>query len=427
MPENTEIPEYALDFLNSIAKKEGFEKFTISSAAGSNHGDGFQGVMLRITIEGERKQSNNILKPDRLSLICKMPPHEKARRQMFNSAVTFTREIHSYEYLMPQLVKFQREKDISQADGFYAFPKYYGTFANVETGDYVLAMEDLKSSGYEMWNKFETLDFQHASQVMKELGRFHALSFAIRDQQPEVFEEFKKIKSDVLLKMMSNEMARQYWPQNYLTAATTLNTDETYLIERLENLSKSYLDDTIECLNASLTEPFAVINHGDYWNNNLMYRYLNGSREPSGVCIVDWQIAQYCTPAADVSYFLFTSTEKCLRDQHYDDLIRIYYDSLAELINRCGSDASKLFTFDNLQEQLKRFGKYGIVMAPMLMQVITVQPNDIPDLDEMARNAGNETSEQLENVDGWVNQSNPVYHKRMSEVIRDYYSKNYDL
>jgi hypothetical protein len=37
-------------------------------------------------------------------------------------------------------------------------------------------------------NRTEGLDFDHCAAVMQTLGRFHALSFAMKDQDPEGFK-----------------------------------------------------------------------------------------------------------------------------------------------------------------------------------------------------------------------------------------------
>lgn len=39
-----------------------------------------------------------------------------------------------------------------------------------------------------MYDRIKQMDFAHTSLAFSALGRFHALSFALRDQMPEVFE-----------------------------------------------------------------------------------------------------------------------------------------------------------------------------------------------------------------------------------------------
>jgi hypothetical protein len=51
-----------------------------------------------------------------------------------------------------------------------------------------IVLEDLSPAGYVTANRSECLDFDHCVAVLQTLGRFHALSFAMRDQDPEGFE-----------------------------------------------------------------------------------------------------------------------------------------------------------------------------------------------------------------------------------------------
>lgn len=95
--------------------------------------------------------------------------------------------------MLPALVAFQKEKGISNS--FCVFPKCYGTYSDAVTKRYALVLEDLNSKGSEMKSKSEPLDFHHASVVFKELGRFHALTFAVRAQNLELFNEIKQLRS----------------------------------------------------------------------------------------------------------------------------------------------------------------------------------------------------------------------------------------
>lgn len=423
--QSSEIPAYAVDLLNEIATKEGFTNYKIKATAGSNHGDGFLGIIMRVTIEGLRKKANESeAKADSLPLICKLPPADKARREMFRTANAFVSEIHSYDVLLPAMVKFQEEKGISKEDGFFEFPKCYGTFADPENGDFALFMEDLKVGGYDMWNKLEDLDFTHASLVMKEMGKYHALSFALRDQRPELFAEFSKKKPVFMLQMLDQEMAIKYWDNCYDMASKTLEPTEKDLYDKVQSLRTTFKDKMYE-ISKDQIEPFSVMNHGDFWNNNMMYQYGKNSKVPQAICLIDWQLVQFCSPAMDISYFIFSSTDSTLRVEHYDDLINVYYENLAETLQRLGSDPEKLFKFSDLQDQLKKYARYGLIMAPMLIQVVTAKASDIPDLNELAQKMGDDNN--TEDFESFVKGTDPLYHRRMSGVIRFFFSKGYDL
>lgn len=131
--------------------------------------------------------------------------------------------------------------------------------------------------------------------------------------------------------------------------------------------------------------------------------------------MIDYQLSRFTSPALDVLYFLFTSTDKGLRSEHYNNLIRIYYKNLSEHLTRLGSNPDKIFTFNNLLGQLKKFGKFGICMPAMVLPMTSAESKDIPDLDKIADDM--KDGKEFEGFD--QNQNNTIYKTRMSDVIRD--------
>lgn len=86
----------------------------------------------------------------------------------------------------------------------------------------------------------------------------------------------------------------------------------------------------------------------------------------------------------DLVYFIFASTDKSFRDNHYDELMKVYHTSFCKFLKRLGEDPEQLFSFEDFQKQLKKFGRFGMPMALMLVPLITTQSKDLPDFDKMA-------------------------------------------
>lgn len=418
----SEIPTYAVGLIEAIAVKEGFTEYTVRSTSGSNHGDGFMGIMVRVVIEGDRQGH-----ADRLCLICKMPPTDKVRRELFHTSKVFVNEIYAYDVMLPAMLKFQTEKSVPKDVGFFRFPKCYGTFADPEAGDFAIVLEDLRETGYQMWNKLDTLDYAHARLVVAELGRFHALSHALRDQRPTEFAELRLKKADFMLNMLDSDMGANTWKNMYMMAREALEPNETELRDKMRLLADTFVDRLRRCCKDDASEPFGVLCHGDFWNNNIMYRYEEGSRIPAEVCLIDWQLVQFCSPAMDLTHFLFTSTEKRLRDEHYMDMIGTYSDCVAVAMQAMGTDPHS-FKPSDLQNQLQTFSQYGLILAPMYIQVLTTNSNDIPDMDEMSHKVEHARNTNTElDMDEMGMGKNPAYKKRVADVIRDYFKYGFVL
>lgn len=119
----------------------------------------------------------------------------------------------------------------------------------------------------------------------------------------------------------------------------------------------------------------------------------------------------------DIVYFLFTSTDKTLRDAHFDEILHIYHDALSVALRRMGSDPERLFSYANFQGELRKFGRYGVLIAPMLVQVVIADPTDIPDLDAMSderAKSGNHEAQTFISA-----KTENAYNQRISDVIRD--------
>lgn len=151
-----------------------------------------------------------------------------------------------------------------------------------------------------------------------------------------------------------------------------------------------------------------------------MYIYIRSflvfQGEPEKICLLDWQICYFGSPALDLSYFMLSSTTKALRDRHYDEFIRIYYKNLSDIIRACGSDPDKLFTFADLQAQLKKFGVYGAVFAPLLLSILVSDPKNIASMDELAENMDDDKPKHMATLDAF---SEIAFKDRLRDVLAD--------
>lgn len=266
-----ELPDYVIELLDNIVRNEGFESYTYSISAGSNHGDGFLAAMKRVTVVGKRNGRD-----DELSLICKLMPSSAARREQFNSSKVFRREATMYTKVLKLMNEFQIEKGITAEDGFFEYPKCYGVVEDVENERFALIMEDLKTSGYEMFDKLQPSDFNHVKLVMESLGKYHGLSFALKDQRPGVFEQFKDL-DDIFADQVRNspEMMQAMFRFSYDRAILAFEDDiaKENAIVALKKLKENFLHELTTLPLGRKSEPFSVINHGDCWNNNFMFKY----------------------------------------------------------------------------------------------------------------------------------------------------------
>ncbi|XP_058455388.1 uncharacterized protein LOC131432855 [Malaya genurostris] len=401
-------PAYIHEAIAKIAPEQGFTpgQFQVTLEVGSSIGDGFIAEMFRAQItEGNRN----------MVVLCKIPPTNEARRK--HSMPSFNREVFAYTSFLPAIYEFQREKGITEAQGvgFFNTPHCYLAYYDEAKEESVIAMDDLRLKGYRMWNKMVPVNYEHTKLLMIQLGRLHALSFALKDQRPDLFEKFKVPdpmvetfqKNPPLIDMMCITLDR---------ALTALEPNEEIARQKLLKLKGTMFNDMVNLTDANPIERYAVVGHGDCWSNNMMYSYKKGV--PTEVILLDWQICRYVSPTLDILYFLFCCTDGEFRAAHYDEMIHIYYASLRTLLEKLGGDPTRQFPYTTLLRQLKQYGKFGVIMASFLVPMLCMENTDLPDLDAEAEKF--EKTQQINNDMFAVNEkSEAKYRKRMSAVIRD--------
>ncbi|XP_012261909.2 uncharacterized protein LOC105689461 [Athalia rosae] len=388
------------DYLERVAKilKISGAKYDIMKS-GSNKGDNYVGVLHRIIIEGKK---NGI--PTKVPVIMKVPPKNETSRMVVQIDHLFPREHYFYAKIVPTFNEFLKTHNKLMEN----IPECY--FSTSDNRKEAVCLEDLGVKGFVMRDRLKEMDFAHASIIMKTWGRFHALSFALRDQRPDIF------KSEIAA------MKEALWRPEVVQhpdVVTRVNTLGKYVKMALAQENSKYLEKFTKFLSdvprhletscdGSLAEPYAVLNHGDSWSNNMMFRYEEGSDEPKDIYMIDFQLCRYASPASDISYILYTSCSNDLRKNHFDELIKIYYDSLSSYLLELGSDPEKLFPFEALLKQLKIFSTYVAGMGILIMHALTSEPNDVQDFDPANFNPDN-LEERLKRDHFWRNTLRDVY------------------
>lgn len=80
----------------------------------------------------------------------------------------------------------------------------------------------------------------------------------------------------------------------------------------------------------------------------------------------------------DILYTFFTCLTEEVRAKHYDELLQHYHESLSEMLAKLNCDVEKLFPFEALSEQLKRFGGFGAFVLLIDLHIVTAQEGDNP-------------------------------------------------
>uniref|UniRef100_A0A8D8ACI7 Uncharacterized oxidoreductase dhs-27 n=1 Tax=Culex pipiens TaxID=7175 RepID=A0A8D8ACI7_CULPI len=406
-------PEYVQVGLEQIATEQGFTatryRIEYDESGSSNKGDGFVGTLFKAYIREDGR--------DELKLVVKVLPEHELRRQQ--SIGMFHREAMVYNAVMPLFGKFQTEQGLEKEEGFWRIPKCYYASCDLEKMEAVVIMEDLQLKGFRMWNKSKPADLEHSLLLMKQLGAFHAVSFAMKDQQPEQFGPFKHLVDPmkVMIDMDPKKQIHALFGQMYDRAATTLEEDDTEAKKAFEKLKGTVVDSYVECVSAEEAEPYAVIGHGDCWINNMMYTYEDKDPNPKDIRLIDWQLSRYVSPILDLSYFIFICTDEEFRANHFDQLLDCYYESLSDQLKKLGGNVESQFPRATFQDHWKRFGRFGLLMGLIVLPIVCTAKEELPEMEDYIDRA--EQQQDAEFNFGTSEQAQEMYRTRMAGMIRD--------
>ena len=247
------VTEYLKECIHKVATTEGFINYNLTVNYGSNIGDGYVSNMLKISINEDNHET--------LTVLVKIPLENKARREVMKMMSLFEREIFVYKVMLPQFEEIQRLNNLNESIRFNNFPKIYFAEFNKDKDDAIIIMDDLRESGHKMWKKSAPINFDHAKLLLTALGRYHAMSFAIRLKKPEFFQTLQHLNDDfsdvlqtpqfeVILKGSVTRIIEFFQPE------------EVVARDKITNLIENLKDICIERVKPKYVEPYTVMLHG---------------------------------------------------------------------------------------------------------------------------------------------------------------------
>ncbi|KAK5642417.1 hypothetical protein RI129_008584 [Pyrocoelia pectoralis] len=238
----------------------------------------------------------------------------------------------------------------------------------MEEGMEALVMDDMSVKGFKVGSGI-VLDYSHALLAIRELGKFHALSYAIRDQKPELLKEWISKSADSFYNSTLKNIGMKAIMDVGRVVLESYESSENRTESEVLESFLSRLPQFFELPSIGKADKYSVINHGDFQMRNMLFKYGDSSQphHPTALCMIDWQLSRLASPALDILFFLSVCSDKNLREHHYDNLIQEYHKSFSSFLKQLGSDPNVLLPFEVLLHHLKEYGGFGLCNAMWLI------------------------------------------------------------
>lgn len=341
-------------------------------------GENFGSVMLAITVALSRTTG----KKETMNLVAKLPPTTPYLLELFNSPVTFKKELHFYDSMAKEFAKLQLENGVNEKDLAILTPEYLGGRLGLNDPEVfdeqaVIVLENLKNSGFDCEDRILGLDEKHTAFAIEGLAKLHALTIALRIKKPLVYERV----AGIVLATVLNEMTEKC----VLDMLRKSQSD----VEELEE-AKPYLERIRRTIEHGILwnrqakrpeEPWGTLVHNDFWVNNMMFRH-DARGQPVAMKIVDFQLCVYDYGIMDLIFFLVSSANRETLDGKLDRMIDLYYECFAKCLKTLNVDTEK-FSKRRFDELVNLCAPAKFNQCIMMTQVIQAPRGSTPEMKDV--------------------------------------------
>ncbi|KAE8573148.1 uncharacterized protein [Halyomorpha halys] len=325
-----------------------------------------------------------------IPLVMKLPYANPKVRKDRNLDAQFQNEVVMYKEILPTL------------GGRNFYPQmFYGVATNgAEPDKDILILENLKYKNFFLPKTRIFLDIDHIRVAIKKIAEFHSFSFILKHENKERFLQLTKELGNTPL---PPEIEHEY---DVINAACIERGIKPLLKNSLSVDLLTNCLSLLKCPNktreliAFPEEPFGVICHGDYCNNNILYKFDENDK-PIDCVFIDFQFSKYGSVAIDVFFFLCLNTDAEVRGKYWDEILKLYWDTL----RKCVPNHISVPSLEKFLEHFAGRVIYGYTIAsfflPIMMEdepydgnELEVKPLTIEEKLEKALSTGGEEAER---------------------------------
>ncbi|XP_037938413.1 uncharacterized protein LOC119671727 [Teleopsis dalmanni] len=238
-----------------------------------------------------------------------------------------------------------------------------------------IVFDDLTQYGYKLASRQRGLNEEHCVVILEKLGKFHATSMVLAEKDPTVREHFTTGMLD----------------ENYIRTSKRFIDFMTLQLRTLANVASKWTgydaiaeklhrhcDNIMENLvmtGRAIPGELTVLNHGDLWVNNFMYKYdEENPKKPIDVIFVDFQNSFFGSPGCDINFFLNSSVQLDVLINRRDFLVETYYKSLRDSLE-C-MHYQYIPTLHDIKMEIRARELYGFFSSYAFLPMVAMKKED---------------------------------------------------
>ncbi|KAJ9590468.1 hypothetical protein L9F63_016499 [Diploptera punctata] len=333
--------------------------------------------------------------PETHAIILKLPPEDEDFQTFMGTDVLYHNEVTMYTETIPAFLTFIRNRCEFSYNEYDLFPKCY--FAKWENKKGAVVLQDMRSVGFRVCEERVILDYDHCIVLLKTLGRFHAISYGMKKLNSSFFHQMTKKFIETMITEKSFFEITLGRVVEYLERKKEIDEDT---LQRFKNHIKEPLKLMMGLIKPK--EPLAVLCHGDFCRNNVLFKYEDG--KPCAVKFFDFQTVRYASPMTDISFMCFLNTTSEFRRKHWDEMLSVYHrslvESLADILGCAVTGVEQEYTLEMIRNEFRNYAFYGFMIDDFFLPEMVAGPVEQINYDEMAHKTMKDLAEAYAKIGG---------------------------
>lgn len=174
-------------------------------------------------------------------------------------------EVFFYDTVYPRYLEFLKQHEDVNPNDYRNVPKCYGVY-----GSSIVALENLKKQNFVVFPKNHVMDDVHVRLVLESFAKFHAISYAFKDQNYSVYKELEGKTFDIL--STGNGENSFIIALRGVVKDFVNNLDSILDEDILKRCDPEALVSCVSSADRNLNE-YSILTQGDCWSSNIMFLY----------------------------------------------------------------------------------------------------------------------------------------------------------